>query len=75
MCVSQLVSLLLDLERLTVCRGCRVQAASRQLPLRSADCHLLVAPPFHTCLPCLLEEEEEEGEDEDGAMVEDFQSC
>ncbi|XP_023198308.1 uncharacterized protein LOC111610094 isoform X1 [Xiphophorus maculatus] len=73
--LSQLVSLLLDLERLAVCRGCRVQAASRRLPLRSADCHLLVAPPFHTCLPCLLEEEEEEGEDEDGAMVEEFQSC
>ncbi|XP_014877610.1 uncharacterized protein LOC106939654 isoform X2 [Poecilia latipinna] len=65
--LSQLVSLLLHLERLAVCRGCRVQAASRRLPLRSADCHLLVAPPFHTCLPCLLEEEEEEeeGEDED----------
>ncbi|XP_043992083.1 uncharacterized protein LOC122842241 isoform X3 [Gambusia affinis] len=75
--LSQLVSLLLDLERLAVCRGCRVQVASRRLLLRSADCHLLVAPPFHTCLPCLLEEEEEEeeGEDEDGTMVEEFQSC
>ncbi|CAK6980454.1 DNA ligase 1-like isoform X2 [Scomber scombrus] len=49
-----LVSLLLELEKLVVCRGSRVRC-----------CHLLVAPPCFTCLPCLIGGDEEEDEDED----------
>ncbi|KAM4570688.1 methyl-CpG-binding domain protein 1a [Fundulus diaphanus] len=69
--LSQLVTLLLDLERLATCRGLRVQVPPGLQQVRSAGCHLLVARPFHTCLPCLLEEEseeDEESEDEDGTM-------
>lgn len=54
--LSQLVSLLLGLERMFVCHGSRV---------RSPACHLLLAPPCLTCLPCLLEEEDEDEDDED----------
>ncbi|KAM4737662.1 methyl-CpG-binding domain protein 1a isoform 3-T3 [Anableps anableps] len=73
--LSQLVTLLLDLERLTICRGLRIQSASCLQQVRSAGCHLLVAPPFHTCLSCLLEEESEEDEEsdnEDGTMMVEF---
>uniref|UniRef100_A0A8C7YHF7 CXXC-type domain-containing protein n=1 Tax=Oryzias sinensis TaxID=183150 RepID=A0A8C7YHF7_9TELE len=60
--LSQLVSLLLDLESLTVCKSLKVQfPTSLQVP--SFDCHLLVAPSCITCLPCLLEEDEEEEEE------------
>lgn len=65
----QLVSLLLDLESLTVCKSLKVQfPTSLQVP--SFDCHLLVAPSCITCLPCLLEEDEEE-EEEEGNEEED----
>ncbi|KAM4563656.1 methyl-CpG-binding domain protein 1a isoform 2-T2 [Odontesthes bonariensis] len=63
--LSQLVSLLLHLERMTVCRGSRVRSLVCPQPVRSAACQLLVAPPSLTCLPCLMEEEEEEGEEEE----------
>ncbi|XP_020560600.1 uncharacterized protein LOC101166383 isoform X2 [Oryzias latipes] len=67
--LSQLVSLLLDLESLTVCKSLKVQfPTSLQVP--SFDCHLLVAPSCITCLPCLLEEDEEE-EEEEGNEEED----
>ncbi|XP_056240674.1 uncharacterized protein LOC130174647 isoform X2 [Seriola aureovittata] len=55
--LSQVVSLLLELERLIICRGSMVRSSTCQLEVRSPTCHLLVAPPFLTCLPCLLEEE------------------
>lgn len=64
MCVCQLVSLLLDLEQLIVCRGSRVRSPVCHLEVRSPACHLLVAPPCSTCLPCLLLDEEEEEETE-----------
>ncbi|XP_047221834.1 uncharacterized protein LOC124868499 isoform X2 [Girardinichthys multiradiatus] len=73
--LSQLVTLLLDLERLTICQGFRVQSPGCLQQVRSAGCHLLVAPPFHTCLACLLEEEseeDEESEERDGTMVIEF---
>ncbi|XP_028265444.1 uncharacterized protein LOC114438363 [Parambassis ranga] len=62
--LSQLVSLLLELERLNVCRGSRVRSSATPLQLQSPDCHLLVVPPLYTCLPCLLEGEEEEEEED-----------
>ncbi|XP_042265104.1 uncharacterized protein LOC121895747 [Thunnus maccoyii] len=61
--LSQLVSLLLELEGFVVCRDSRVRS-----------CHLLVAPPRLTCLPCRLGdegEEDEEEEDEEGEEVEE----
>ncbi|XP_044068067.1 uncharacterized protein LOC122883434 isoform X2 [Siniperca chuatsi] len=67
--LSQLVSLLLELERLIVCRGSRVRSPACRLQVRSPTCHLLVAPPCLTCLPCLLREEEEE--EEEGTEVEE----
>ncbi|XP_017259506.1 uncharacterized protein LOC108228462 [Kryptolebias marmoratus] len=64
--LSQLVSLLLHLEQLVVCRGSRVRSSACQR-VQSPACHLLVAPPLRTCLSCLLEEgsEEEESEEEE----------
>lgn len=64
-CVRQLVSLLLELEQLIVCRGSRVRSPACWLQVRSPTCHLLVAPPCVTCLPCLLQDEEEETEVEE----------
>ncbi|XP_041860722.1 methyl-CpG-binding domain protein 1a isoform X2 [Melanotaenia boesemani] len=63
--LSQLVSLLLDLERMTICQGSRVRLHNCLQQVKSPACHLLLVPPCLTCLPCLLEEEEEEEEEEE----------
>nr|XP_020470624.1 uncharacterized protein LOC109968598 isoform X3 [Monopterus albus] len=67
--LSQVVSLLLELEQLIICRGSRVRSSTCRLDVRSPTCHLLVAPPCLTCLPCLLDGEEEEEEDEEEEEV------
>ncbi|XP_044206386.1 DNA ligase 1-like isoform X2 [Thunnus albacares] len=63
--LSQLVSLLLELEGFVVCRDSRVRS-----------CHLLVTAPRLTCLPCRLgdegEEDEEEEDDEEEEVEEDI---
>ncbi|XP_068181752.1 neurofilament heavy polypeptide-like isoform X2 [Antennarius striatus] len=63
--LSQLVSLLLKLERLIVCQGAKVGQTEGLLEAWSSNCHLLVSPPCLTCRPCLQQEENdnEEGEE------------
>ncbi|GLD69027.1 uncharacterized protein AKAME5_002034000 [Lates japonicus] len=63
--LSQLVSLLLKLERLNVCRGSRLRSSACRAQVRSPACHLLLATPCLTCLPCLQGEEEDEDDDEE----------
>ena len=63
--VRQLVSLLLELEQMSVCRGSSVSSSGCRLQVRSAACHLLVTPPCVTCVTCLLQDEEETDEEEE----------
>ncbi|XP_034027743.1 methyl-CpG-binding domain protein 1a isoform X2 [Thalassophryne amazonica] len=52
--LSQLVSLLLDLEEMVMCRGSWVRSLTRQLEARPATCQLLLRPDHLTCVSCLL---------------------